>query len=116
MKKITGNNFVEIELTKEAYYSMDNTVEYVIYSLAKEFMDAVGNQKYKQYKNHRHDGDDIDKKHSKNRIKIYKKIRNAINKIDAIIHTNNGVYDCIIHNELSIHTNTLFKYRHILSY
>lgn len=102
----------KIVLTDKAFYSMDNTMEEVVFLLAKEFMLRIGNKQYEQYKACKEvESNSLDDAHVKARLKMYKKISKAIKKIEQA--TENNGFDSIVNEDLSKYANVLWHNRGI---
>jgi len=106
MKKFSQEQF-DLKFKREFYFSADNAMELAIYLMAKEFMKQCGDEQYESYKTRTVD------EHASQAIKVYKKIKKAISKIDKIIEET-GDFDSIRNPELTKYIETLWKNRGIL--
>lgn len=108
-----SNEYFNLELKPAFFYSADNSMEYIVYLMAKEFMERAGDDQFKFYLS-RTDKDAVDYEHTKGCIRTYKKIKKAIFAIDQIVEKQRDGYDSIANSALLRHIDTLWKYRHIL--
>jgi hypothetical protein len=113
MKKFETDHF-DLKLKKSFYYSADNSMELTVYFMAKEFMERCGDDQFKFYLSKKNDVESIDYEHTKDAIRVYKKLKKAIYAIDEIVKTRHDGYDSIANPKLLRHIDTIWKHRHIL--
>ncbi len=108
----------KLHLTGEAFYSMDNTICHLTYLCAKRYMEEQGDDQLRMYKDlvrkykDKPPTDDVDEQHrqfSKDAVKIFKKIRDAIAAIDEFKE-----FDVIRHPKIREHVDVIWRFKGIL--
>ena len=102
-----------MNLFSEAYYSMDNTMEKMVFEMIRSFMKKRGNAQLESLNNmFEKSVSKEDQRSLKCQIKVYRKIQKHIGKIEKL--TEKRSYDSISQPELIKHINKLWTLRHIM--